>query len=379
MNGSWTFILMVIVFITVYSLLNYYFLRKHRSVANLRPFPGILVKLALTTLIFTPIATIIFSQHGPPFMAAITGFTGYSWLAFLFLFLVIHGLADLGLFLVKLLGYASTPKTARILFSTTLILSIGILVFGGYEARQVYLEVVEISTTKLPPETKHLKLVQLSDIHFSPITGPKTAQKLLDIVNHEEPDLIVITGDLLDRGIIEKDKVISILRQMRAPKGKFAITGNHEFFAGIEESTTFIQQIGFRLLRNEAVSVENAITIVGMDDPTVKRFDETVDISEGRILKKLDNGKFTLLLKHQPRIDESSLDYFDLQLSGHTHAGQIFPFTLLVKIVFPYLCGMYQLDSDTQLYVSRGTGTWGPPFRFLAPPEVTVINLVNGN
>ncbi|MBU2511427.1 metallophosphoesterase [bacterium] len=379
MNGSWIFILMVIVFITVYSLLNYYFLRKHRNVTNLKPFPGILVKLVLITIILTPVATIIFSQHGPPFLAAITGFTGYSWLAFLFLFLVIHGLADLGLFILKLLGFASDPKTARILFFITLVLNISILVYGSYEARQIRIEYVNVPTTKLPIGTKNLKLIQLSDIHFSPLTGPNTAQTLLDIVIQEKPDLIVITGDLLDSGIKKEDEVISILQQMQAPKGKYAITGNHEFFAGIEKSTSFIQQAGFKLLRNEAVSVEDKITLVGMDDPTVKRFDESIDIAEGKILKNLNHEKFTLLLKHQPRIEESSLDYFDLQLSGHTHAGQIFPFTLLVKIAFPYLCGMYQLDTDTQLYVSRGTGTWGPPFRFLAPPEVTVISLVNGN
>ena len=367
---------MAVAFITVYSLLNYYFIRKHSAVMTLGLFPAILFWLVVITLILTPVATILFSQHGPPFMAAITGFTGYSWLAFLFLFLAIHGSADILLFVAAKIGVSLPSHMDKAAFVITMGCSIFILLFGRYEAGQIELERLKIETSKLPEKVEKLTIVQLSDIHFSPIIGKGTSKKILDIIQAEHPDIIVITGDLLDQGVRDREQVIGHLHQMSAPKGKFAITGNHEFYAGITESTNFIQQSGFKLLRNESIQVDDIINIVGVDDPTAERFGIVPAVSEEALLKGVAQDHFTLLLKHQPRIDEKTSKLFDLQLSGHTHAGQIFPFTILVKIAFPYLCGLYHLEGGAKLYVSRGTGTWGPPFRFLAPPEVTVIDLV---
>jgi len=376
MNGNGIFVLMAVAFITVYSLLNYYFIRKHHAVVTMGLFPAILFWLIVITFILTPIATIVFSQHGPPFMAAITGFTGYSWLAFLFLFLAIHGSADILLFVIGKIGFSFPTHADKAVFVLTMGCSIFILLFGRYEAGQIDLERLRIETDKLPPQIEKLTITQLSDIHFSPIIGKRTSQKLLDIVQSEKPDLLVVTGDLLDQGIKDRETVISHLSQMSGPKGKIAITGNHEFFAGIGASTDFIQQSGFRLLRNESITVDGYLNIAGVDDPTGERFGISPAKSELEILSALDRDKFTLLLKHQPRIDKTTVDLFDLQLSGHTHAGQIFPFTVLVKIAYPYLCGLYNLKGGAKLYVSRGAGTWGPPFRFLAPPEVTTIELV---
>jgi predicted MPP superfamily phosphohydrolase len=118
------------------------------------------------------------------------------------------------------------------------------------------------------------------------------------------------------------------------------------------------------------------MNVAGVDDPAARRFGLFTDIPEMNILSTLDPEQFTLLLKHKPVIDEDSLGMFDLQLSGHTHRGQIFPFKFIVQIFFPKLSGYFDLKENSHLYVSRGTGTWGPPIRFLSPPEVTVIDLV---
>ena len=376
MNGNGVFILIGLAFISVYSFLNYYFIRKHNAVMTLGLFPTILFWLIVITLILTPVATIVFSQHGPPFLAAITGFTGYSWLAFLFLFLAIHGSADVLLFVLSKVGISLPSYTDKVAFVVTLACSIFILLYGRHEAKQIAVERLRIETARLPSQIENVTIAQLSDIHFSPIIGKGTAKKLLDIIQSEKPDLIVMTGDLLDQGVRDREEVIRQLKQMSAPMGKFAVTGNHEFFAGIRDATNFIQQSGFTLLRNEAHTVEEMINIAGVDDPTGERFESRPAISESDLLTGLDRDKFTLLLKHQPRIDKKSIEHFDLQLSGHTHAGQIFPFTILVKLAFPYLRGLYNLEGGVKLYVSRGAGTWGPPVRFLAPPEVTIIELV---
>lgn len=187
---------------------------------------------------------------------------------------------------------------------------------------------------------------------------------------------MVSTGDFLDRGIRNPDEITTVLSTIKAPLGKLAITGNHEFYAGMDLSMQFTKAAGFRLLRNERINIGDFLTVAGVDDPAYKQYsDKILETSEGKILSGSDPKRYRILLKHQPKIEEGSLNLFDLQLSGHTHAGQIFPFTLLVKIPFKYICGLYNLNKSTNLYVSRGTGTWGPHIRFLAPPEVTVIKI----
>ena len=133
-----------------------------------------------------------------------------------------------------------------------------------------------------------------------------------------------------------------------------------------------------RMLRNEGITAGDIVNIAGVDDPTARRFGHDVSISEDEILKNFSDEKLTILLKHQPKIGAKSAELFDLQLSGHTHNGQIFPFSLITSLFFPYHKGLFMVGKHSYLYVSRGTGTWGPPVRFLSPPEVTLIEFHPG-
>lgn len=375
--NNWFFIYFLIVVVTVYSLLNYYFIKKHRNFITLQSLPAILFRLLLFTIILTPIATIIFSKHGFPFLASITGFVGYSWLAFLFLFLEIHGIADIILFAIRKVGYSPPQYTLKVIFLLTVFAGISILFYCRFEAQKIQIENITIETDKLLDHIKELTLVQLSDVHFSQIIGVKKAYQIQKLVQRENPDIIVSTGDLLDRGINNPNKITRVLKSLQAPLGKYAVTGNHEFYAGINESIEFTNKAGFKVLRNESVLVGKTINIIGIDDKTGRMLDTSIDNTEKKLLSQINNNYYTIILKHQPRVNEKNIDFFDLQLSGHTHAGQIFPFSFIVKLVFRYIAGLYELGCNTKLYVNRGTGTWGPPFRFLAPPEITVIKLKN--
>jgi predicted MPP superfamily phosphohydrolase len=169
-----------------------------------------------------------------------------------------------------------------------------------------------------------------------------------------------------------------MLATVDPPLGKFAIAGNHEFYAGIRQSGRFLRAAGFKFLRNEDFELNGLINLVGVDDPAGKRrYPEIGQVGkeEKILLADLDSERFTLLLKHRPTVEIESLGRFDLQLSGHTHGGQIFPFNLITRLFYPRERGLYRLDKESVLYVSRGTGTWGPPMRFLSPPEVTLIEL----
>jgi len=139
-----------------------------------------------------------------------------------------------------------------------------------------------------------------------------------------------------------------------------------------------MKQAGFHVLRGEGTSVAGLITIAGVDDPAVIGYGRSGEVPEKEVLSGLPKDKFTLFLKHRPDVEKNAIGLFDLQLSGHAHKGQIFPWTLIVRLVFPQIAGLYDLSSGSVLYVSRGSGTWGPPIRFLAPPEVTIIDLLPG-
>jgi len=198
---------------------------------------------------------------------------------------------------------------------------------------------------------------------------------MLAAVKAAHPDILVVTGDLVDAQINHLTGLAEQFREIDPKYGKFAIMGNHEYYAGTEKALAFIRDSGFTMLRDEAV-VSGPITLVGVDDRAGVQLKLRTAMQEQTLLAGLARNKFTVLLKHQPLIDRASLGHFDLQLSGHTHKGQLFPFTWLTLLSYPMNAGRYDLEKGSILYVNRGTGTWGPPIRFLAPPEVTVIELI---
>ena len=201
-------------------------------------------------------------------------------------------------------------------------------------------------------------------------------KRILEKVKLAHPDIFVSTGDLVDGQVSRMNGLSDLLSGVTARYGKFAVTGNHEFYAGFAQSKAFTEKAGFRLLRAEAVDIEGIVTVAGVDDPTARAFGLEKNISERQLLGPLPHGRFTVLLKHRPWIDRDSAGLFDLQLSGHVHDGQIFPFTIVTWLYYPVVSGLAHVAAGSRLYVSRGSGTWGPPIRFLAPPEVTVIDLV---
>jgi predicted MPP superfamily phosphohydrolase len=223
-----------------------------------------------------------------------------------------------------------------------------------------------------------LTIVQITDLHLGILGDEAYFQQVVDTVNAVDPDIIVSTGDLVDMQLDHLHEFKAIMSGLRARLGKYAVYGNHEALAGLDASRAFTETIGFTLLSNSGTTIDNLINLVGVNDPAVERWGQTTPVDEPVLLKQFDNGLFTLLLKHQPRIDPASQGLFDLQLSGHTHGGQIFPFGLLIHLFYKEPFGFSRIDNKSSLYVSRGTGTWGPPMRVLASPEITIVRLQPG-
>ncbi len=268
------------------------------------------------------------------------------------------------------MSYAPAGRAA---FFVPFVLAVAFSVYGYFDALNIRTEKLTIRTSKLPPGVDRLRIAQISDVHLGLIVRGERLKRILDVVAETEPDVFVATGDLVDGQINKLPGLAEMLREINPRYGKFAITGNHEFYAGIEQSLAFIEDSGFEILRGEAAS--GVINVVGVEDETGRIFKSDRLVSERELLSDLPKDRFTLLLKHRPEVTDASRGLFDLQLSGHTHKGQIFPFYLITRMVYPP-SGRNDLVDGSMMYLSRGTGTWGPPIRFLAPPEVTLIELV---
>ena len=377
-------IFFLLTILTLYSLLHVYIFYKIQGALTLGIVATSIVIFVMALMISAPVMVHISERNGLELLARLMSCLGYTWMGLAFLFFFSSLAIDLYGLIVYAGGFVLRSDLSPLNPSPQFALIVPLLVaaviasYGFFEARSIRTETLTIKSQKIPKEIGTLTIVQISDVHLGLIVREDRLKRILREVRQAEPDILVCTGDLVD-GQIDNLTGLAELLQGIAPKyGKFAITGNHEFFAGLDQALFFMRNAGFTILRGEAVNVAEII-IAGVDDPTGKRFGLSKQVSERALLSGLPRDKFTLLLKHMPVVDKNALGLFDLQLSGHTHDGQIFPFNLITRLFFPKNAGLFHLPPDSCLYVSRGSGTWGPPIRFLSPPEVTVIRVVRGN
>lgn len=290
----------------------------------------------------------------------------YAWMGFSLLFICLGMLLDIHGIIARL-AHLPRMSASTALALLTLVAS-GLWVWGFYSAWNPRVEHLTLRSGKLPVEADGLRIVQVSDVHLGVLIGRQRLTRLLDTVAAARPDILVSTGDLVDAQAHHLDGLSSQFAAFKPRFGKFAVTGNHESYVGLKHAIEFHERSGFTMLHGAVVEVAGLV-LAGVDDPAVLGG----AVGEAKFLNPIAPDRFVVLLKHQPRIDPAAR--FDLQLSGHTHAGQIFPFRYLVSLVYPMNEGLYPLGNGGQLYVSRGTGTWGPPIRVFARPEITVIEL----
>jgi uncharacterized protein len=237
---------------------------------------------------------------------------------------------------------------------------------------------VPVKLARLPRALTGFKLVQLTDIHVGPTIGKEWLQAVVDRVNALSPDAVAITGDLVDGGVDELKDGVSPLAKLKARHGVFFVTGNHEYYSGVDGWLRELRRLGVRVLRNERVTIgdgDDSFELAGVDDWTARQFggDHGADLEKA--LRGYDPARELVLLAHQPKaIFEAAANKVGLQISGHTHGGQIWPWGYLVRLAQPYVQGLAR-HGPTQIYVSRGTGYWGPPMRLGAPPEITCLEL----
>ncbi len=257
--------------------------------------------------------------------------------------------------------------------------AVGVSTLGMYSAlRRTQVKHVPVVLPRLPSSLAGLRVVQLTDIHVGPTIGRGFIEYLVERVNALEADVVAITGDLVDGSVAELGEFVRPLQGLKAKHGVYFVTGNHEYYSGADEWIAFLGTLGIRVLRNEHITLQvndDALALAGVDDWSAHQFGGDHGAHLQKALSGVPPQRPVLLLAHQPKAFPEAIEKkVDLQISGHTHGGQIFPFGWLARLDQPYIAGLYK-EAESQLYVSRGTGYWGPPMRLAAPAEITLLEL----
>ena len=312
----------------------------------------------------------------------------FSWmgLAFLLFFLLLVGdVGRLALSVIERLRGMDVPDDARrttlarIVASAAALIGVGAGATGVLAAFDPRLERLKVPLARLPASLAGLRIVQVSDIHVGATVQRAFIERMVDRVNALDPDIIAITGDLVDGSVDDLGEFVAPLGRLRARHGVYFVTGNHEYYSGAPAWVAHLTSLGVRVLRNERVRVGDErgwLDLGGVDDFNARGLAP----GHGQDIAAASAGRDTsvpfVLLAHQPRsVFEAARHGVDLMLSGHTHGGQLIPWNLFVRLQQPFVAGLGRHE-DTLVYVNRGTGFWGPPMRVGVPGEITEITLV---
>jgi hypothetical protein len=330
-----------------------------------RPALGLFMAL----MVLSPVLTHLFDSWGRTAWAKSFGWAGYSWMGFTFLAFWLGLLlfaAEAILWLLRRSGLLLPPVPHKPAAWAVLLLAAGLCLYGHLQTHRLATERIALSSPKLGT-MPGFRIVQISDLHLGLLSSEQQLGSIIERIRRLEPDLLVCTGDLVDGNLQRLRQWAPMWQDLDPPLGKFAVTGNHEYYAGLEDALDLLRGFGFRILMNERVRIHEDIVLLGTEDAL-----HSDCALEERLLGGSEPSRFRLYLKHRPLV---CMEPVDLQLSGHTHKGQIFPFNLFVGLHYPFISGLHRLDNGSTLYVSRGTGTWGPRIRLGSSPEITVIEV----
>ncbi|TDC81234.1 metallophosphoesterase [Micromonospora sp. KC606] len=373
---------------------------------------GGLVALFLALLV--P-ATMISTRAAGVFWLA---WPGYLWLALMFYLLVVLLVLEVPMAVTKLVlrrravvaeptaaapepvlvgaaGSADPPAAAAVNQpdhdpARRLLLARGAAIFAGLTAASItgygvrtalgppQLDRVQIPLAKLPRSMDGLRIATVADIHLGPLRGREHTERIVAMINRLDADLVAVVGDLVDGSVAELGEAAAPLRDLRSRYGSFFVTGNHEYFSGVEEWVREVDRLGLRVLQNERQEIQargGVLDLAGVNDVTAAGTGLAAPADYAAALADRDTSRPVVLLAHQPvAAYEAARFGVDLQLSGHTHGGQMAPFNLAIRLQQPVVSGLGEVDG-TKVYVTNGAGFWGPPVRVGAPPQVTLVEL----
>jgi hypothetical protein len=305
---------------------------------------------------------------------------GAFWLAFMLYFTLTLVLFDV----IRLMNYffhflPEMTQTFRFRIGLITVAFVSLIVLSGHvNALNTRVKEISLSIHKKISGNREMKILMASDIHLGALIGENREKRLVDIINNQKPDLVLLCGDLVDGDVASalRKNLGKHIQEIKTPMGVYAITGNHEYIGGIKKTIPYLESININILRDKTLTLPNGVQLVGRDDRDNRRMGD----AQGRkslkeLMVGLDKNFPIIVMNHQPfNLDEAVVEEVDLQLSGHTHHGQLWPFNYITKAVYELSWG-YLKKGNTNFYVSSGFGTWGPPVRLGNTPEVVVFNL----
>ncbi len=349
----------------------YAFLRAFSIPALSRAVP-VAVRAALFALLWFsyPVGRVL-ARKAPGAIARAVELAGAVWMGALFLLVAAFLAADLATGFGKLWPAGTVPARSAAL-GVALVLSVVALVQAARSPRVVR---HEVRVASLPAERQELKLVQLSDLHLGTLLGERWLARRIAQVEALAPDLVVVTGDLVDGEAQAVEPLAPVLLTLTAPLGVWGVTGNHEYYAGLEKCLSVLAAGGIRVLRDEWAEAAPGVVLSGVDDLTARRQLGLDGRALDTAFASIPEDAVVVHLSHSPLlVREAAARGARLMLSGHTHGGQLWPFVYLSAIPYPFQAGRYEVDGMT-LVVSRGTGTWGPPMRLFRRSEIVEVVL----
>jgi predicted MPP superfamily phosphohydrolase len=307
----------------------------------------------------------------------------YTWLGFALYLFLLTALSDAGRGVAAVVGVLPRDPARRLLLARIVAGVVGAIsaitglggianVVRGFDVRRV-----RVPLARLPRSASGYIIVQLTDMHVGPTIGRDFVEAVVRETNVLAADMVVITGDLVDGSVEQLRELVEPLRDLRAADGVFFVTGNHEYYSGADAWIAHLSSLGIRVLRNERVPIRDAFDLAGVDDASAHRMLSGHGQDVSKALAGRDPSRAVVLLAHQPKALKDALRCdVDLQLSGHVHGGQMIPFNWIARLDQPIIAGL-RLVERTWVYVSTGTGYWGPPMRVGPGAELTRIELVS--
>jgi len=369
--------------LTVHFLVNFYIFT--RGWQSLSMFPAIRPYfLALIIILFL---SYILARVAEPYIgypaANVFNWIGSFWFAamlyfFLFiLFIDIFRLFNHWFHFFPAVFFTDYARTKFITMLCTSGLVVGLITYGFINASVVRITNLKIPVSKKAGTLKSLHVVMLSDIHLGTIIGPKKLSNIVAKVNALSPDIVLLAGDVVDENIrhVIKQNLGVQLENIKSKYGVFAITGNHEFIGGVDPAVAYLEKHKVKFLRDTAILIDSAFWIAGRNDKDMKRFTGKDRKPLEAILKEVDKKYPVILLDHQPfNLEQAAANGANVQFSGHTHNGQMFPLSLITRAIYKPDWG-YKKIVDCHFYISCGVGTWGPPVRIGNFPEIVSAEL----
>lgn len=376
-------LIFLLVFLSVYSALNYYVFIRGWQFLSIYPFLKPYYIVAFIVIAYSYVIAKILYNYLPPVIHDALIWIGSFWFAYLVYFILFLLVMDLGRFVgfnFELFPNSFTENyelvkqitTAVIMFTVTLI-----VVAGYYNTRNINTKTLNLEIPKNSTNLNELNIVMAGDIHLSPINDDKFLAIIIEKINSLNPDIVLLPGDIVDdrAEVLKRLKIGDSFKKIKSKYGIYASNGNHEFINGVEGADHFMKENGIEVLRDTFVMIDDAFIIAGREDRSINNFSNKKRKSLESILNGVDRLYPIILLDHTPvDLDNARKNGIDLQLSGHTHHGQMWPGNVITNLIYEISWG-YKMIGDTQYYVTSGAGTWGPPVRTGSRSEIVNIKV----